>query len=358
MSQIQKTFFAIGLMLISQSHYAAQIKITCHPTVAQCNLAEKNGYFNLWSESKLPELKNFLKTHGEGMINVRHPEGKGTLLMRAAHSRAWTTEGFKALLELPGLDINAQSYTVDGWDSKDCHKFTALMLAVGSLQVDKVKLLLQHKANVNLTHSFHETALHMLVQMKRRSRLCAEASAQNIKENCAIIDILLGAGADINAKGFNQKTPLMYAIQDTDDFNDLHGEVVDYLLQRGADMHREAKENEYSSTTTNAFKLAADKPHILAVLQKHLEKSSDSRNQARHLGIVGYSLLHKTKAIIALFEKTAITDEIGIRAIKNQFQDLLSSTQAQLDQVIQENNSEKKDEDKSESNDFIIITQE
>jgi len=351
MSQIQKTFFAIGMVLISQFNYAAQVKITCHPTAAQCKLAQATGYFNLWSESKLPELQKFLKTHGEGMINVRHPEGKGTLLMRAAQSRAWSAEGLKTLLELPGLDINAQSYEEDGWDSMDCHKFTALMLAVGSLQVDKVKLLLQHKANVNLTHSLHDTALHMLM-------LCAEASAQNIKEKCAIIDLLLGAGADINAKGFNQKTPLMYAIQNVDDFNDLHGEVVDYLLQRGADMHCEAIENQPSRTTTNAFKLAADKPHILAVLQKHLEKSSDSRNQARHVGIVGYSLLYKTKAIIALFEKTAITDEIGIRAIKNQFQDLLSSTQAQLDQVIQENNSEKKDEDKSESNDFIIITQE
>jgi hypothetical protein len=289
--------------------------------------------FDLWSENQLPRVTSFLKSYGAEIINVRSTKSKITLLMKAA-SPAWSVEGFKALLELPSLDVDAQSYPEDGWDNLDCHKYSALMIAATQLQVEKVQLLLQCGARANLTNSCFNSALHCVVSSEQ-NRFDPEKSHEITQAKCAIIDLLLKAGADINQRGWKNQTPLMNAIDNSDDID---GAVVAHLLQRGADISLNAK-SDYNCRDISVFEQAKDKPHMLAVLKKHLESTQKTTDVTKHrLGILGYLLLNNVKKITGNYENAG-SNEINSKTLADQIQQLIETTQAQLREIVDKGGS-------------------
>lgn len=79
---------------------------------------------------------------------------------------------------------------------KDYHESTALHLACESAQVECVKLLIEHNANVHAKNMKCQVPIHMA------------AKAQSV--DC--IDLLVKAGADVNAPDIDDRTPLHSAI--------------------------------------------------------------------------------------------------------------------------------------------------
>ena len=89
------------------------------------------------------------------------------------------------------IDAGARLDHVTGEGEK---RKTAIGLASEYGQADVVKFLLQAGAKVNETDGRGETALH--------------AAAMETPQRLVLLQILLGAGADVNAKGFKGDPPL------------------------------------------------------------------------------------------------------------------------------------------------------
>jgi ankyrin repeat protein len=108
-------------------------------------------------------------------------------------------------------------------------------------QAEEIRLLLQHKADVNAISWDNWTPLHWAFD----------------RANAA--QILLDHGADINAISASGKTPLFYASK--------HGclEVVRLLLARGADVHIRTEDGE------TAFQVATsnNRTHVAQLLLEH-----------------------------------------------------------------------------------------
>lgn len=81
-------------------------------------------------------------------------------------------------------------------DLKDYHEFTALHLACEFAHVECVRLLIEHKANIQAKNMKSQMPMHMA------------AKSQSV--DC--IDMLIKAGADVNARDIDDRTPLHSAI--------------------------------------------------------------------------------------------------------------------------------------------------
>ena len=130
----------------------------------------------------------------------RDPKGQTALFVAL---RAQSLKAAEALLAGPPTDINALNETGE----------SALMMAALKGQLDWVKRLLEHGAQVNKPGW---TPLHYAAT----------------GPNPAVVQLLLDRGAQINAESPNRTTPLMMAAR----YGNEAG--VDLLLARGADPQR------------------------------------------------------------------------------------------------------------------------
>jgi len=124
-------------------------------------------------------------------------------------------EGFLDILQYLiidcGLDINANSCYFEG-ELK--HGFSPLHWAVIFRRLEIVEFLLENEADINITtHKEKRTAL----------MLAAE------KQHGEIAELLIENGADIHLADENDKTPIMYSCEWSDDY------ITNLLLENGAD---------------------------------------------------------------------------------------------------------------------------
>ncbi len=139
----------------------------------------------------------------------------------------------KKLLQ-EGVDVNA----------KDASERTALMYAVQTFNVALIKLLLQAGANVNEKNDedgpiLVQVIMNILRRLEKNdygSKLkISIKKAKKIEEikqiGVAIIDLLLEAGADVNARMVGGTSVLMFAVL----FSEVP--IVEKLLQKGADVN-------------------------------------------------------------------------------------------------------------------------
>ena len=137
---------------------------------------------------------------------------------------------------------------------------TALFKAINAERLDIVSTLIEHGANVNLPGPKHmlwpsvhqpktlELLLENGADLKRAPGVLELASSINSMQ---AVTILLKHGCDPNAKKDGIFTPLCTAIRDN------HGDIVDVLLQAGADPNLQASEFP-------AFKcITHHRPHLL-----------------------------------------------------------------------------------------------
>ena len=99
----------------------------------------------------------------------------------------------------------------------------ALFHAYTSGNYDTVKLLVSLGAKVNVTNRSRETPL-MLV------------SGSN--KNLEMVKLFLEKGAKVNPVDLTGKSALMYAVKGRAD------EIVDLLIEKGADVHAKTKEGQ------------------------------------------------------------------------------------------------------------------
>ena len=153
-------------------------------------------------------------------VNARSALGNTPLIVTArAHGAAKSLE----LLLKAGADINATN--VFG--------ASALMAAAASSDLDSVKLLVKHGANVNAHVRGSEAAA---IWGGGRSALSWAA----FRGDRAMVKFLLDSGAEVNSpEGFG--TALMQAA-----WND-QNEIAEYLLKRGADVHQKDPMNEFTA---------------------------------------------------------------------------------------------------------------
>ncbi|AVG46556.1 ankyrin repeat protein [Acanthamoeba polyphaga mimivirus] len=120
-------------------------------------------------------------------------------------------------LELGIYDINATNE--DGW--------TALMIAaVNSHElgnINTVKLLLDHGADINIKNKYYETVIYLVL------------THAPLTNNYNLIKLLLDNGADTNIKNIDGKFCLVAACRSCN--NDYKLSIVELLLKHGADVN-------------------------------------------------------------------------------------------------------------------------
>ena len=119
-------------------------------------------------------------------------------------------------------------------DTVDPQGNSLLMLAAREGQAQTVAALLKYRPKVSLRNAVGDSALMLAV----------------LKGETSVVDLLLGAGAQVNHDGWN---PLMYAAFEG------RLEIVDRLLAHGADV------NLLAPNKSNALMLAARNGHIEVV---------------------------------------------------------------------------------------------
>jgi ankyrin repeat protein len=111
------------------------------------------------------------------------------------------------------LDRFPELANARGWKG-----FTALQLAVGAAimntkeEKEVIRLLLEKKADANARNNYGSSALHMVIHP-------------------AQAELLLSAGADLEAKGENDETPLHSAVTENE-----REDVVSFYLEKGANV--------------------------------------------------------------------------------------------------------------------------
>ena len=157
-----------------------------------------------------------------GASAVRQPhEQVGPLQAAAASARSLVAE----LLER-GADVN----DVDGG-----HYGTALIAAANAHDCELVEALLAAGADVTLVPASGEfgTALHAAAGHPSRSRYCQTLERDSIRT----MQVLVDAGADVNARGGRYGTALQAAAADA------NLEAVQWLVARGADVRARGGEH-------------------------------------------------------------------------------------------------------------------
>jgi ankyrin repeat protein len=134
-------------------------------------------------------------------VNARDPHGN---MLQAADA----VEMLDFLVE-NGADVNGVGY----------ESGNAVILASYKAQVEKLKRLIAHRANVNQPSvDDGRTALHV-----------AAGWGYKGDDSLTIIRLLLGSGADIDVRDKREQTPLHWAVQEG------NRDAIELLVQRGAD---------------------------------------------------------------------------------------------------------------------------
>lgn len=124
----------------------------------------------------------------DAKLNDYSPEG--TPLHHAVKNG---TSAMVRILLAHGADPNAKGKCA-GIESIDYNGVSALHMAVAQGDLEKVKLLIQNKANVNAQNNQGQTPLHAV-------------------SNVEILNLLIANGADINQKDNHGQTPLHFAVK-------------------------------------------------------------------------------------------------------------------------------------------------
>lgn len=114
-------------------------------------------------------------------------------------------------------------------DARDRAGRTALMYAVVEGELEKAKELIRSGADVNATDKHDWTALHFATQ----------------NYSIEFVKLLLESGAIVEAEDSNGNTPLSNAVFQC---RDRDGEVIQILLQAGANKHHK---NKYGVSPTD-----------------------------------------------------------------------------------------------------------
>ena len=99
----------------------------------------------------------------------------------------------------------------------DADRNTALLLASMTASRKVAIALIQHKADIHIHGEMGRVALHWACW-----RQCFD-----------VVQELVSAGADLDARDQHDMTPLMWALAESDDYSD---EIVEYLIQKRAQL--------------------------------------------------------------------------------------------------------------------------
>jgi ankyrin repeat protein len=190
-------------------------------------------YSELMSAASIGDTEGVLRIIARGSdVNERTRQGKTPLLLAA---RTGHTETVKTLI-LKGADINAQ----------DANGTTPLIAAATYDYTDTVRILIEKGANPNIRDNNNGTALINAVFFNYRDtvneilKTKSDIAKDDLEEafllasglgNTKIVSDMLKLGIDVNAKGHNDRTPLMAAI------NFDHADTVKVLLDGGATLN-------------------------------------------------------------------------------------------------------------------------
>jgi ankyrin repeat protein len=148
---------------------------------------------------------------------------------------------------------------------------TALIRAASSLKIENARLLLSKNANVNAKVDDPITP----------SALFAACSGVFNPLNLELVDLLLEHGADVNIRDKDNSTPLLQTIAANnslgDEIEQQRLKIVQSLLNKGADLTVRAKWMESWQPTPLLAAIHADKPKIALLL---IEQGAEVNDQS------------------------------------------------------------------------------
>jgi len=249
----------------------------------------------MWCAGDLAKVR-YLVEHGAS-VTARSKAGRTPLAIAATNDGS--VEIAKLLIE-KGADVNAKDASgssvlelagyvnnVDvarlllakGADPNtlDETKFTALMQAAGSSEhcAEIVKLLLDHGAKVNVVSvDSVETVKNGKIRIGRITALMMAASQADYRA----AELLVNAGADVNAKDIRGLTPLGFAVA-TDHAD---ARIVRLLLAKGADPKIRSVDGETTLDWARKFR----NPEVLAALGLAVEKLPAENSSGKPVGTI------------------------------------------------------------------------
>ena len=226
---------------------------------------EADGAVNIEQDLQKIEIVRDL-IHEGAKINERFSNGE-TALTTAAYFRSH--EMVKLLIEL-GADVN----------TTNAEGFTPLMKANSYLRLEGthriydtsilintvpiINALIAAGANVNAKNEVGNTALHFAVNHVRSGHFYSVSNATNV-------DVLIKAGAVVTVKNNDGNTPLHVA-------KNLN--AIDLLIKAGADVNAKTNEDLTALDFANLMNkiLIPEKPRIIELLQAEMAKHAPPAN--------------------------------------------------------------------------------
>ncbi|KAB1271757.1 Fibronectin type 3 and ankyrin repeat domains protein 1 [Camelus dromedarius] len=210
---------------------------------------------------------------------------RGPLLIKAAHPATLKFVSFRLvkILVSNGTDVNLRNGS--GKDSTE-----SLMLACYAGHLDVVKYLRRHGASWDTRDLGGCTALHWAVDgghcgviewmiqdgcevdvVDACSRWTPLMRVSAVSGNQKVASLLIDAGADVNVKDKDGKTPLMVAV-----LND-HEELVQLLLDKGADA---SVKNEFGKGVLEMARVF-DRQNVIFLLEERKKKQMPKKSSVR-----------------------------------------------------------------------------
>ena len=104
------------------------------------------------------------------------------------------------------------------------------------------------------------------IEIQLLGRCYADPRGEDQKE---IVELLIGGGADVNAKRGDRRTPLHFAAVYG------HKEIVELLIARGADVNTKIEVGDYKGQTPLDGAIQWNRTEIVDLLRKHGGKTSE-----------------------------------------------------------------------------------
>ncbi|MCI7404473.1 ankyrin repeat domain-containing protein [Pyramidobacter sp.] len=266
---------------------AAVLALCGSAGAADVNAVDEYGRTELMNAARYGELKKAeeqLKLGADVSICDTDWAGYNALHEAARDADAAMTE----LLLAYGADANAP--TAGGSTEKG--GVTALILAAQEEKgLPVAELLLKHGADPNAANAKGFRALHYAAS----------------KGNAALAELLLARGAEIDALTSDGRSPLIFAVGETDNLA-----VAKLLLDRGADVNLRPKETAHSPLTW-ALK-NYNRPAALLLIERGADVNVDARGGTPLMWALldGDEKLEIPKALLARGAKIGIVGDGGV----------------------------------------------